>query len=220
LNTGFGRAAEKGGGTGVGGDPPARTTAKAAFCAQGASVDTFSSVLHVPKAELNNVVYSLNVFLEKKKKKKKRVWSQNLHVVSLSSEYRGLVKHTGGCHCGAVRFEVWASADLHVFNCNCSICTKKQNRHFIVPASRFKLLKGADNLTTYTFNTHRAQHTFCKTCGVQSFYTPRSNPDGYGIAPHCLDDGTVQTIVAEDINGKEWEKAVKEHKTIRDMSKP
>ncbi|NXT98236.1 CENPV protein, partial [Buphagus erythrorhynchus] len=135
-------------------------------------------------------------------------------------EYRGLVKHTGGCHCGAVRFEVWASADLHVFNCNCSICTKKQNRHFIVPASRFKLLKGADNLTTYTFNTHCAQHTFCKTCGVQSFYTPRSNPDGYGIAPHCLDDGTVQTIITEDINGKEWEKAVKEHKTIRDMSKP
>ncbi|KAM4648337.1 centromere protein V isoform 1-T5 [Amazona ochrocephala] len=135
-------------------------------------------------------------------------------------EHRGLVKHTGGCHCGAVRFEVWASADLHVFNCNCSICTKKQNRHFIVPASRFKLLKGADNLTTYTFNTHRAQHTFCKTCGVQSFYTPRSNPDGYGIAPHCLDEGTVQTIVTEDINGKEWETAVKEHKTIRDMSKP
>ncbi|XP_065588048.1 centromere protein V [Cyrtonyx montezumae] len=135
-------------------------------------------------------------------------------------EHRGLVRHTGGCHCGAVRFEVWASADLHVFNCNCSICTKKQNRHFIVPASRFKLLKGADNLTTYTFNTHRAQHTFCKTCGVQSFYTPRSNPDGYGIAPHCLDDGTVHSIVTEDINGKEWEKAVKEHKTIRDMSKP
>ncbi|NWH34257.1 CENPV protein, partial [Chloropsis hardwickii] len=138
----------------------------------------------------------------------------------LHSETMDLVKHTGGCHCGAIRFEVWAPADLHVFNCNCSICTKKQNRHFIVPASRFKLLKGADNLTTYTFNTHGAQHTFCKTCGVQSFYTPRSNPDGYGIAPHCLDDGTVQTIITEDINGKEWEKAVGEHKTIRDMSKP
>ncbi|NWR84698.1 CENPV protein, partial [Furnarius figulus] len=151
---------------------------------------------------------------------KKRECDHESSVVCLSSEYRGLVKHTGGCHCGAVRFEVWASPDLHVFNCNCSICTKKQNRHFIVPASRFKLLKGADNLRTYTFNTHRAQHTFCKTCGVQSFYTPRSNPDGYGIAPHCLDDGTVRTIITEDINGKEWEKAVKEHKTIRDMSKP
>ncbi|KAF4789794.1 Centromere protein V [Turdus rufiventris] len=163
----------------------------------------------------NNVLYSLTVLLDEKQED-----DPKSSVVSLSSEYRGLVKHTGGCHCGAVRFEVWASADLHVFNCNCSICTKKQNRHFIVPASRFKLLKGADNLTTYTFNTHRAQHTFCKTCGVQSFYTPRSNPDGYGIAPHCLDDGTVHTIITEDINGKEWEKAVKEHKTIRDMSKP
>lgn len=136
-----------------------------------------------------------------------------------SFEYKGLVKHSGGCHCGAVRFEVWASADIHVFDCNCSICVKKQNRHFIVPASRFKLLKGADNLTTYTFNTKKAQHTFCKTCGVQSFYTPRSNPDGYGIAAHCLDEGTVRSIHVEQINGKEWEKAMKEHKTIRNMSK-
>lgn len=44
----------------------------------------------------------------------------------------------------------------------------------------FLSFQGLDNLTTYTFNTHVAQHTFCKTCGVQSFYTPRSNPDGYG----------------------------------------
>lgn len=28
-----------------------------------------------------------------------------------------LVKHMGGCHCGTVRFEVWNSPDLHVFNC-------------------------------------------------------------------------------------------------------
>lgn len=134
-------------------------------------------------------------------------------------EYQGLVKHTGGCHCGAVRFEVWASADLHIFDCNCSICKKKQNRHFIVPASRFKLLKGADSITTYTFNTHKAQHTFCKKCGVQSFYTPRSNPGGFGIAPHCLDEGTVRSVVTEEFNGSDWEKAMKEHKTIKNMSK-
>ncbi|XP_017717703.1 PREDICTED: centromere protein V [Rhinopithecus bieti] len=135
------------------------------------------------------------------------------------SEYQGLVKHTGGCHCGAVRFEVWASADLHIFDCNCSICKKKQNRHFIVPASRFKLLKGAEHITTYTFNTHKAQHTFCKRCGVQSFYTPRSNPGGFGIAPHCLDEGTVRSMVTEEFNGSDWEKAMKEHKTIKNMSK-
>ncbi|XP_053312965.1 centromere protein V isoform X2 [Spea bombifrons] len=136
----------------------------------------------------------------------------------LDSEYKGLVKHSGGCHCGAVCFEVWASADLHVFDCNCSICVKKQNRHFIVPESRFKLVKGAESLTTYNFNTKKAQHMFCKFCGVQSFYRPRSNPDGYGIAPHCLDEGTVRSVHVEQINGKEWEKAMKEHKTIRSMS--
>lgn len=47
----------------------------------------------------------------------KNLCSHNLSVAFLSSEHRGLVKHTGGCHCGAIRFEVWASADLHVFNC-------------------------------------------------------------------------------------------------------
>ncbi|KAI2664487.1 Centromere protein V [Labeo rohita] len=59
-------------------------------------------------------------------------------------ERDGLVKHTGGCHCGAVRFEVWSAPHLHVFNCNCSICTKKQNRHFIVPKSQFTLLQVFD----------------------------------------------------------------------------
>uniref|UniRef100_A0A8C6KYY3 Centromere protein V n=1 Tax=Nothobranchius furzeri TaxID=105023 RepID=A0A8C6KYY3_NOTFU len=102
-----------------------------------------------------------------------------------------LVKHSGGCHCGAVRFEVWSSPDLHVFHCNCSICTKKQNHHFIVPKNHFTLLQGLENLTTYTFNTHVAKHTFCRTCGVQSFYTPRSNPDGYG-------ENGPRTIIIED----------------------
>jgi len=28
-----------------------------------------------------------------------------------------LVRHIGGCHCGSVRFEVWAPSDLHVYDC-------------------------------------------------------------------------------------------------------
>ncbi|XP_036436448.1 centromere protein V [Colossoma macropomum] len=131
----------------------------------------------------------------------------------------GLVRHRGGCHCGAVRFEVWSAPDLHVFNCNCSICIKKQNRHFIVPKSQFTLLQGSENITTYTFNTHTAKHTFCKTCGVQSFYTPRSNPDGFGVAPHCLDPGTIKSVQVEDFCGENWEESMQKHKTIRSMSK-
>lgn len=120
-----------------------------------------------------------------------------------------LVRHTGGCHCGSVRFEVWAPSDLHVYDCNCSICVMKQNRHFIVPHNKFNLLQGADKLATYTFNTHQAKHTFCSTCGVQSFYQPRSNPDGYGIMPHCLDTGTVTSVTVEQFDGSNWEETIK-----------
>ncbi|XP_017315124.1 centromere protein V isoform X1 [Ictalurus punctatus] len=141
----------------------------------------------------------------------------------------GLVRHTGGCHCGAIRFEVWNAPDLHVFDCkygffvkikSCSICTKKQNRHFIVPKAHFTLLQGSENITTYTFNTHTAKHTFCKICGVQSFYTPRSNPDGFGVAPHCLDPGTVKSATVEQFCGENWEESMQKHNTIRSMSKP
>ena len=120
------------------------------------------------------------------------------------------VTHSGSCHCRAIKFEVEAPADLRVFRCNCSVCQKKQNQHFIVPKRQFALLTGADQLTTYTFNTHQAKHTFCRNCGVQSFYTPRSNPDCYGVMPHCIDSATIKSIEYMDFDGENWEKAMNE----------
>ncbi len=38
---------------------------------------------------------------------------------------------------------------------SCSICTKKQNRHFIVPENNFTLLQGKDHLVTYTLDFAR-----------------------------------------------------------------
>ena len=121
-----------------------------------------------------------------------------------------LVKHLGSCHCGAVTFEVEAPADLRVFRCNCSICRKKQNNHFIIPKRQFRLLTGEDDLTVYTFNTHQARHIFCRHCGVQSFYSPRSNPDCYGVMPHCIDSPTIVSIEYIDFDGENWEQAMKE----------
>eukprot|EP00116_Pleurobrachia_bachei_P009267 sb/3469529/ len=120
-----------------------------------------------------------------------------------------LVTHRGSCHCGKVQFEVSAPAVLEVWHCNCSVCTKKQNHHFVVPEGRFKLLDGsAEFLTTYTFNTHRAKHTFCKVCGVQSFYKPRSNPDGIGVMPHCIDSDTIERMVIREFDGMDWEACI------------
>jgi hypothetical protein len=119
-----------------------------------------------------------------------------------------LSKHTGGCHCGRVRFEIEAPAEVEVSDCNCSICAKSGYLHLIVPAERFRLLQGEDALTTYTFNTGAAKHLFCKICGVKSFYVPRSHPDGYSVNFRCLDAGTIKTFTVLPFNGKEWEKSI------------
>ena len=93
----------------------------------------------------------------------------------------------GGCHCGRVRFKVTADLD-RVTYCNCSMCSKKGFLHLIVPPEQFELLSGKDDLTTYTFNTGVAKHTFCKTCGIHPFYVPRSDPDKIDVNARCLDD--------------------------------
>jgi hypothetical protein len=115
--------------------------------------------------------------------------------------------HAGGCHCGAVRFEVTAPAEVEVFECNCSICSKLGYLHLIVPRSRFRLLKGEDALSTYTFNTGQARHLFCRNCGVESFYVPRSHPDGYSVNLRCLDEGTLEKVSVRPFDGRNWEEA-------------
>jgi hypothetical protein len=115
--------------------------------------------------------------------------------------------HTGGCHCGRVRFEVIAPASIDVSECNCSICSKTGFLHLIVPAERFTLLSGGDALSTYTFNTGVAKHLFCATCGVKSFYIPRSHPDGISVNARCLDGGSIESMQVRPFDGRDWEKA-------------
>ena len=116
-----------------------------------------------------------------------------------------LTAHTGGCHCGAVRFEVDLPDAIEVEDCNCSICAKSGNIHVIVPAARFRLVEGAGNLTRYTFNTGAAQHLFCQTCGVKSYYIPRSNPDGVAVTWRCLDDWQSLEVTINRFDGQNWE---------------
>lgn len=119
-----------------------------------------------------------------------------------------MTTHTGGCHCGRVRFEVDAPAEPVVQECNCSICAKTGFLHLIVPHSRFRLLSGEDALTTYTFNTGVAKHHFCSHCGIKSWYVPRSHPDGVSVNARCLDSGTVEGLVVETFDGRNWERNI------------
>ena len=119
-----------------------------------------------------------------------------------------MVTHRGGCHCGRVRFEVDAPAEIDVNECNCSICGRVGYLHLTVPKSRFRLLSGEDSLTSYQFNTGVAQHLFCSVCGVKSFYVPRSHPDGFSVNARCMDEGTVTRRNVDSFDGRNWEQNV------------
>lgn len=108
----------------------------------------------------------------------------------------------GGCHCGAVRFEVLAPDEIEAKECNCSICAKSGYLRFHVEKDQFRLLQA-----TYSFNTGTAKHDFCSVCGIKSFYVPRSNPDGYSVNVRCLDDGQVSVTRITLFDGQHWEDA-------------
>jgi hypothetical protein len=111
--------------------------------------------------------------------------------------------HTGGCHCGQVRFAV--TLDLAgAVSCNCSICSKKGLILAFAPASQFRLDSGEALLADYTFNKHVIRHTFCRHCGTQSFSRGKM-PDGTEIAAinlRCLDNVDLSAITPKPIDGK------------------
>lgn len=114
--------------------------------------------------------------------------------------------HSGGCHCGAVRFEIEAPARIEAHECNCSICSRSGYLHLIVPGERFRLLSGREALQSYRFGTGVAEHLFCRVCGIKSFYVPRSNPDGISVNVRCLDEGSVESLHVEPFDGRNWER--------------
>lgn len=101
---------------------------------------------------------------------------------------------TGSCHCGKVRFEVDAEIKS-LLSCNCSICQRKGSLLFFVPATKFKLLSGENDLKDYQFGKKMIHHMFCSNCGVTT--------SGASIMP----DGTdMRAINARCIEGIELER--------------
>lgn len=114
---------------------------------------------------------------------------------------------TGGCHCGAVRFEIDVPPQVEVLDCNCSMCAKTGFLHLIVAKADFRLMTDPAALTDYRFNTGTAHHLFCATCGIKSFYVPRSHPDSYSVNLRALDDPAAVEATITPYDGRNWEAA-------------
>jgi len=133
---------------------------------------------------------------------------------SMSKPQKNSQTYRGGCHCGRVAFEASGTIE-DLEECNCSICAKKAYVHWFVPRESFHLLTPASDLATYRFNTRVAQHHFCPTCGVASFYIPRSDPDKIDVNVRCLEGVDLAKFRIKTFDGRNWEAALRERNRAR-----
>ncbi|WP_394843547.1 GFA family protein [Pendulispora brunnea] len=118
-------------------------------------------------------------------------------------------KHAGGCHCGAVRFEVDIDLAQGVSRCNCSWCTKRSGTTAIVKPNAFRLLSGEGSLGDYSWGGKTGNFRFCKHCGVHAFGTGNLEVLGgayVGVNVNCLDgiDPNALKVVYFDGRHDNW----------------
>ena len=82
-------------------------------------------------------------------------------------------KYTGGCACGAVRYEFDKDPDF-VANCHCLDCKRASGGEmatwFAVPEDDFTLLSGAPKAFHYIANSGKGlDRNFCPECGARLF---------------------------------------------------
>ncbi len=117
--------------------------------------------------------------------------------------------YTGGCHCGAIRFEVSGEiTELTV--CNCSICTQTAYLHWEIEPKQFHLLTPESAFQTYQFGTMTSKNHFCRKCGISPFRRSRTSPQMIDINARCLDGVDAETLPVVRFDGQNWEQAAQE----------
>lgn len=101
---------------------------------------------------------------------------------------------TGGCACGAVRFEAAAQPSAFVV-CHCRDCQRAGGG---APAYALALrradvvvTKGEDKINTYEVTSDAGSkvfRSFCGDCGTHLFAGNDANPDFMGVKASALDD--------------------------------
>ncbi|MFN4092025.1 MAG: GFA family protein [Brevundimonas sp.] len=104
---------------------------------------------------------------------------------------------TGGCHCGAVRYEMPAEYIHHAL-CHCTDCRKCSGAPAVawalVPTDQLKI---TGETVAYASSEHALRH-FCGACGTGLFYTNDVIfPGQTDVQSATLDDPDALTLQAQ-----------------------
>src|SRR5437763_5172538 len=96
---------------------------------------------------------------------------------------------TGGCNCGAVRFEVTAPLQSAMY-CHCGRCQRRTgtaaSANARVQPGTFHIISGEEQLRAWKPDDG-AEKWFCGECGSALFSRSPSDPDGVGVRLGAID---------------------------------
>ena len=102
--------------------------------------------------------------------------------------------HTGGCQCGAVRYEIRAEPVM-VYACHCTICQKQSGNAFAMaaafPATAFTMLGTEPAHFVRPGHGRKFRCYFCPDCGSRIYhqwFTEEGDVPFRNIKPGTLDD--------------------------------
>ena len=114
-----------------------------------------------------------------------------------------LVTYSGGCQCGAVRFEADLDIAAGTVKCNCSICWKLRLWSVRIRPEAFRLIAGGADLADYRGGNAVAHHIFCRRCGVHPFEridAPNMTGGPYfNVNVACLEGLDVTELIAAPV---------------------
>lgn len=98
---------------------------------------------------------------------------------------------SGGCLCGAIRYQLLAPAKC-IEHCHCSKCRRAHGALYasggLYDTAALNIVQGEDNLTSFESSAGNWRK-FCATCGCHLFMTVDAFPNEVYVWVASLDDG-------------------------------
>ncbi|MET3900250.1 hypothetical protein ABIB57_004216 [Devosia sp. UYZn731] len=110
--------------------------------------------------------------------------------------------YSGGCHCGALRFEADIDVAAGSDKCNCSVCAKARFWSFKVDVEDFRSLGVEEHRADYVFGSGVAHHYFCQKCGIRPYEyveLPDVSRKYYNVSVVALDAIDMDAVMSAPI---------------------